>query len=97
MLDGEYEEFAEDVETLDLRHNTTEVVVWKSVGVEMPDDDITVNLAMVDKSGNRSTGQGWHDGERWVAIDGYPLSDEVTHWAEMLAGPFGDHESNPEE
>lgn len=63
-----------------------EVIVWKSVDTEMPDDGIDVLVRTASPSfpvwiGAHDTDSGWS----WC--DGSAIAYYVTHWAELPEGP----------
>ena len=65
---------------------SNETIVWKSVEDEMPDDGIDVLVKTRCASypvwiGAYDSDEGW----RWC--DGAMPLHDVTHWAEMPAGP----------
>jgi hypothetical protein len=63
----------------------TEVVTWTPVAAGLPDSDLTVQVALTGH--DEPTWLGYFDGEGWIDIEGMPLGDAVTHWAEMPKGP----------
>lgn len=59
---------------------------WIHVGERLPDDDITVLIALEDS--DEPVWIGFHDEDGWhSATSGEPLRDLVTHWQPMIEGP----------
>jgi hypothetical protein len=57
---------------------------WTSVAVQLPDDDITVLLALTDGE----VWPGYREGEIWRDTNGYPIeTSRVAHWMHMPAPP----------
>lgn len=63
----------------------TETLEWKDVNDSMPDSDETVLVFHEDAPD--PVWLAYYDGTRWVSVDGMPLEDAVTHWAQMPGGP----------
>jgi len=60
-------------------------VEWIPVGIRLPDDDITVLVALND----RDVSQMYRDGLGWRAQDGMPIEPErVTHWMHLPEAPI---------
>ena len=66
-----------------------ETLTWLPATEHMPDDDITVLLAMDPARAGEPVWLGWCDAGTWHdATTGRTLpSGVVTHWADMPAGP----------
>jgi hypothetical protein len=61
-----------------------ETITWISAREELPDADLTVNVAT--EGCDEPTWLGYYDGAgQWYDTDANPIN--VTHWAEMLKGP----------
>lgn len=60
---------------------------WIPVNDRLPDDDLTVMIAL--SGGDEPVWLGWHDAEGWRSVDATPLGDGVTHWRPMLESPNG--------
>lgn len=56
---------------------------WIDVKVAMPDDELTVMVAVV--GANEPVWLGYHDGDGWREISGAPI--EVTHWMPIPEPP----------
>ena len=61
-----------------------EEIVWRQPDIAMPDSDETVIVCAFDL--DDPVWLGYHDGERWISVDGFPLGN-VTCWAHMPKGP----------
>lgn len=60
-------------------------IIWKAVGIDMPDADETVMI--FHPAENEPVWMGYYDGARWVSVDGMPIGTAVSHWATMPEGP----------
>jgi Protein of unknown function (DUF551) len=61
--------------------------MWIPVAERLPDDDITVMIAL---DGDEPVWMGWHDSaDGWYSVDATPLRQRVTHWMPMPEGPRG--------
>lgn len=58
---------------------------WIPVEECMPDDDLTVMVAL--KDADEPVWLGWHDENGWHSVDATPIA--VTHWQQMPEGPHG--------
>lgn len=56
---------------------------WTPVGDRLPDDDLTVMIAL--RNLPEPVWMGWHDEEGWHLVDGLPA--DVTHWKPFPEGP----------
>jgi hypothetical protein len=67
-----------------------QTVVWHSVDVEMPDDELTVLIALNDDV--EPVWFGYHDSEKghWFTPENALISSDVTHWAELPEPPESD-------
>ncbi|WP_153110095.1 hypothetical protein [Propionivibrio limicola] len=63
----------------------TEEIVWHRADIAMPDSDETV-LVRIDDEEEEPVWLGYHDGDRWLNVDGYPIN-AVICWAKMPEGP----------
>lgn len=62
---------------------------WTPVGEQLPDDDVSVMIALEGEHGE-PVWIGFHDDAGWhSATDAAPLGDMVTHWKNIEAGPHG--------
>lgn len=61
---------------------------WTAVEERLPDDDITVMVALKDS--DEPVWFGYHDEAGWhSATDGAPITSMVTHWKPTPEGPHG--------
>lgn len=60
---------------------------WIALAERLPDDDITVMIAM--KDGTEPVWLGYYDGDCWYSVDATPIRTRVTHWRPMPEGPNG--------
>lgn len=61
---------------------------WIPLTERLPDDDITVLVAVKDV--DEPVWLAYHDEHGWFsATDGVPLTALVTHWRQMPEGPNG--------
>lgn len=60
---------------------------WIPVAERLPDDEITVLIAL--KHDDEPVWLGFHDESGWYSVDATPLRDRVTHWKPMPEGPNG--------
>jgi hypothetical protein len=58
---------------------------WIPVEVRLPDDDLTVVVAITNS--DEPVWLGFHDGSGWYSVDAMPI--KVTHWMPMPEGPNG--------
>lgn len=58
---------------------------WIPVYERLPDDEITVLIALQDSE--EPVWIGYHDGDGWHYASGEPAGDNVTHWQHMIEGP----------
>lgn len=65
----------------------TETIVWHSVDELLPDDQLLV-LCFCPGSANEPVVAAFHSGSEWNDHEGFGLTDNVTHWAEIPTGPF---------
>jgi hypothetical protein len=56
---------------------------WISVADELPDDEITVLIALSDGE----VWTGYRDGDRWLYVSGYEMQASVTHWMNLSEPP----------
>ena len=61
-----------------------EAARWTPVTDRLPDDDLTVMVAL---TGDEPVWFGFHDEHGWHSADASPLGDQVTHWMPMPEGP----------
>lgn len=59
---------------------------WIPVTERLPDDDITVIVAL--GCSDEPVWLGYHDADGWSTVDAVPHFD-VTHWMPMPEGPHG--------
>lgn len=59
--------------------------VWIPVTERLPDDDMSVMIALRDDADD--VWIGWHDGEMGWVCDNGPLGERVTHWMPLPNGP----------
>lgn len=59
------------------------VITWIATSVELPDDSITVLVAL--ESGDEPTWIGYYDSaeDGWFNSDGMRFKSAVSHWAEL--------------
>ena len=67
--------------------NLSETILWKSVQEELPDDELTVLVFM--PGSDDGVALAFHVGNLWLS-DSVNELHQVTHWADMLTGPFED-------
>jgi hypothetical protein len=64
-------------------------VHWKDAGKELPDDEMTVLVALVDGE----VWAGWHEDGRWWYVTGegerVEFNPQVVWWADFPAPPGG--------
>lgn len=58
---------------------------WTSVSLALPDDDVTVMIAI--KGGSEPVWLGYLDSGTWVNVDATLIADPVTHWKHLPEGP----------
>ena len=58
---------------------------WIPVTERLPDDELTVLVALADS--DEPVWLGYHDADGWYYIDGAPADENVTHWQPMPEGP----------
>lgn len=58
-------------------------IVWVDSRKELPDDDITVLVALADGE----VWTGFHDAGQWRYVSADPIESEVTHWASFPEPP----------
>lgn len=56
---------------------------WIPADLTLPDDDITVMVAITDCG--EPVWLGWHDESGWYSVEALPI--KVTHWMPIPAGP----------
>lgn len=61
----------------------SELIEWFDPAEQMPDSDTTV---MVKLSGEADAWMGYHDGERWIDVTGFPMAVPII-WAHVPQGP----------
>lgn len=81
-IEAEISEYRELAVALEAR-------AWIPVTERLPDDDISVMIALRASSDPDDVWIGWHDGEMGWVCDNGPLGDRVTHWMPMPEGPRG--------
>jgi hypothetical protein len=59
---------------------------WTAVKDKLPDDEMTVLLALADGE----VWPGFHEGGQWFYVSADPVGVEVRHWAEFPAPPGTD-------
>ena len=75
----------EEMSALRAKAGHIEVVLWKSVQVERPDDDEAV---LIFSAGSGETVWiGYRDGDVWREASAERV-DGITHWARMPEGPI---------
>lgn len=67
------------------REGFARTVLWKSVGIEMPDDEIAV--LVYTPADAEPVWIGYHDDGKWRTPSGIPMSFAVTHWAHFPEPP----------
>jgi hypothetical protein len=60
---------------------------WISVKDRLPDDDLTVMIAMAES--DEPWWLGYHSHDEWFSVDATQPASPVTHWKPMEAGPNG--------
>jgi hypothetical protein len=58
---------------------------WIPVTERLPDDDMSVMIALRDDADD--VWIGWHDGDMGWVCDNGPLGERVTHWMPLPEGP----------
>lgn len=61
-----------------------ESVRWTLTSQALPDSDTTVNIER-ESGADETIWLGYHDGERWMSVEGMELVDVIA-WAPMLGG-----------
>lgn len=64
------------------------IVEWIDSAESLPDSDVIVLVHVPDCC--EPVWLGYHDGESWLSLSGFPLAGEVTHWAEMPTPPISE-------
>lgn len=59
------------------------MTTWTAVKDKLPDDEMTVLLALADGE----VWPGFHEGTQWFYLSADPVGVEVLHWAEFPAPP----------
>lgn len=59
------------------------MTIWTAVKDHLPDDEMTVLLALADGE----VWPGFHEGTQWFYVSADPVGVEVLHWAEFPAPP----------
>jgi hypothetical protein len=65
---------------------TTTTITWIPAAERLPDDDITVLIALADGE----VVAGWQEVDCWFDSTGWQIdadSNPVTHWADLPAAP----------
>jgi hypothetical protein len=60
-------------------------VTWIPAADRLPDDELTVLIALKDS--DEPVWLGYHDADGWYSADGMPQKENVTHWAPMPEAP----------
>ena len=59
------------------------MTAWTPVATKLPDDDLTVMIALDDGE----VWMGFHDGDVWRDISGITPAAKVTHWMDVPEHP----------
>lgn len=70
---------------LALEEGRKEQIRWRAVAEARPDADETVLVCLRDH--DEPVWLGFLDVDGWYLVDGAPVFDQVTHWAQMPGGP----------
>jgi len=68
------------------RADCSEVLHWRDVNDELPDEETTVLFFAPEYS--EPVWPGWWDGEHWRHDGGGKIPKTITHWAEFPSGPI---------
>lgn len=66
-----------------MHREITEKVVWVDCRKQLPDDEMTVLVALSDGE----VWTGFHEDNQWRYVSADPIGPEVTHWAQFPAPP----------
>lgn len=58
---------------------------WVPVTERLPDDELTVLVAIKDS--DEPVWLGYHDADGWMNVDAMPLGGAVTHWMPLPQEP----------
>jgi len=61
-------------------------MTWISTEEQLPDSDTTVLIYEPD-SASEPVWMGYHDGEKWQDLSGWPCRTPVTHWRHLPDPP----------
>lgn len=67
--------------------STAETITWRPVAEGLPDDELTVLVAMDPAFEGEPVWLGYRAAAQWVEVSGDAIAGAVTHWADMPLGP----------